>query len=79
MEQDREIYEADRPFQERVQELLSKMTLEEKVLSDDIPVAGHRPAGNPRVQLVERSAARRGAVRRGDHVRPGHRTGGNLR
>ncbi|MFR3483444.1 MAG: glycoside hydrolase family 3 protein [Clostridia bacterium] len=30
MEQDREIYEADRPFQERVQELLSKMTLEEK-------------------------------------------------
>ena len=66
------------PLDRRVDDLVSRMTLEEKVGADDERRAGHRAARRAAVQLVERVPARRGAGGTRDRVPAGDRPGGDL-
>ena len=51
------------PIKERVADLVSRMTLEEKISQMVYRRPGHRAAGHSGVQLVERVPARRGPGR----------------
>ena len=51
--------DANAPLEKRVDDLLSRMTLEEKVVADDERFAGDRAPRRPGLQLVERVPARR--------------------
>ena len=63
------------PFEARAADLVSRMTVEEKVSQLTERGAGHPAARRPGLRLVERVPARRGPRRRGDGVPAGHRHG----
>ena len=64
--------------EKRAADLVSRMTLAEKVLQMQRSGTGHRAPGHSRLRLVERSAAWRGARGRGHRVPASHRAGGHL-
>ena len=66
------------PVDRRVSDLVSRMTLEEKVLQMQHTAPSHPQARYSRLRVVERGAARRGAFRQCHGVSPSHRHGGHL-
>ena len=78
---------ADRPpylnpdlaAEKRAADLVSRMTLEEKVLQMQNGAPAHPAPQHSGLRLVERSPARRGARRAGHRLSAGHRPGRHLR
>ena len=72
MEQNRELYRDDRPFEERVRELLSKMTLEEKAAmcagSDFWHTKGVERLGVPSVMVTDGPCGLRKQAGESDHL-----------
>ena len=66
------------PIEQRVNDLVSRLTLEEKVAQTHGPRHRDPAPRHPRVQLVERRPARHRALRLCDHVSPGHRQRGHV-
>ncbi len=65
----------DLPVSERVADLISHMTLEEKALQMQNAAPGYPAAGHPRLRMVERRFARRRARRPGHRLSAGNRPG----
>ena len=62
-------------FEARAKDLVSHLTVEEKASLLRFNAPAHPPAGHPRLQLVERGAARRGARGHGHRIPAGDRAG----
>ena len=78
MEEKPRFWDTTLPFEERVDDLVSRMTLEEKVsqMMHDAPAIER--LGDPGLQLVERVPARRGPRGHRHRLSPGHRPGRHL-
>ena len=68
----------DLPIDARVDDLVGRLTARREGGADAARGAGDRAPGHPRLQLVERGAARRRARRRRDGLPAGDRPGGDV-
>lgn len=78
-QQDYPFRNPDLPLEERIDDLLSRLTPEEKIGQMMNVTPRHRAFGNPDLRLVERGSSRRGSCRTCDRIPASDRHGGYLR